>query len=137
MYLTVTACSSLMINSPFGPLSYPRNLENETLAFPSANDFLFPHVVFSEMDLDSSCASGLKVPGAHEHIYSYFVHLSFICTWYLKTLIPQSPYTTRRNPFTTTKRTLPNNLIPESVPVIFLLFNFPVNQVKITLRFCR
>ena len=27
--------------------------------------------------------------------------------------------------------TLPNNLSSESVPVIFLLFNFPVNQVNL------
>ena len=50
-----------MTNSPFGPLSYPRNLVNDTLAFPSANDFLFPHVIFSEMDLDYSCASELMM----------------------------------------------------------------------------
>ena len=75
--LTVFACSLLMTSFPFSSLSYPRNLNVLRCISPFLNFVRMPHLQFSEMFLDSSCARELKMVNRSSPVESSVLMFSF------------------------------------------------------------
>ena len=77
MRLTVFACSLLMMSFPFSSLSYPKNLNVFRCISPFLNFVRMPHLQFSEIFLDSSCARELKMVNKSSPVESSVLMFSF------------------------------------------------------------